>query len=120
MGRRVGVWVLLIGVAAAPAAAQLMQPPASAEWTLAPGAFEEMCFELGAGRSVRYAFDAEAPLDFNLHWHRGRDVFFPIKSPAVARRAGTFRSEAKEGYCLMWTNRSRAPVTLRARIDDTD
>jgi hypothetical protein len=107
--------VLLL--AAAPAFAQVMQPPAFAEWTLGPGAFEELCFELDAGGSVRYAFDADAPLDFNAHWHRGKDVFFPIKSAAVERRAGVFRAPAKEAYCLMWTNRQRRPVVLRARID---
>lgn len=120
MGRTAG-WAVCFGVAATtPVFAQLAQPPAFEEWTLAPGAFEELCFELDAGRSIRYAFDAGAPLDFNLHFHRGKDVVFPIKSPAVDRRAGVFRAAMKDGYCLMWTNKTRAPVALRARIDTGD
>lgn len=111
---------VILLVAGGPACAQLMQPPAAAEWTLRPGGFEELCFELDPGGAVRYAFDAGAPLEFNLHWHRGNDVVFPIKSGAVSRRAGVFRSDIKEAYCLMWTNRTRAPVELRARIDAMD
>jgi len=111
---------LVLCMAARSVFAQLTDPPAQLEWKLAPGAFEELCFELDAGRSMRYAFDAGAPLEFNLHWHRGSAIVFPIKRAAVDRRAGVFRSETREAYCLMWTNRGRAPVALRARIDRGD
>ena len=87
---------------------------------LAPGSIEELCFELGAGRGVRYQFDAEAPLEFNLHWHRGNEVLYPLRSGAVQRRAGVFVSERQEAYCLMWTNRTKRPTRLRARVDTTD
>jgi hypothetical protein len=119
MQRALGLGFVL-GLTAAPALAQVQPLPASAEWTLAPGAFEELCFELDAGRTVRYQFDAGAPLEFNLHWHRGNNVLFPVRSGAVQRRAGTFTAERKEGYCLMWTNRTKKPATLRARADPLD
>jgi hypothetical protein len=95
----------------------MLEPPAALETALAPGAFEEMCFELGAGQSIRYTFDAGAPLEFNIHWHRGREVVYPVRSSAVARRGGSFRATEKEAYCLMWTNRGRVAVELRARLD---
>jgi len=98
-------------------AAQIREPPALMEALLAPGAFDELCFELGAGQSMRYAFDADAPLDFNLHWHHGNELSFPVRIVAVARLGGSFRSPGKEAYCLMWTNRNRVAVPLRARID---
>lgn len=110
----------MLGLAVGPAVAQLTQPPAFSEWTLGPGAFEELCFELDAGGSIRYAFDADGPLDFNLHWHRGREVVFPVRSGAVERRAGVFRASTKQAYCLMWTNQARRPVVLRARIDPAE
>ena len=112
--------LLLIVLATGPAAAQMLEAPAALETELAPRAFEELCFELGAGQAMRYAFDAGAPLDFNLHWHRGNEILFPVRSRAVARLGGVFRSQPKEAYCLMWTNHGRAPVTLRARIDRAD
>jgi hypothetical protein len=94
--------------------------PAAIEVSLEPGAFEELCFELGAGQSMRYAFDAGAPLDFNLHWHRGNEVLFPIKFDAIARVGGVFRATESQAYCLMWTNREPSSVALRARIDRAD
>ena len=112
--------VLAIALAAAPVGAQVLEPPAAMEASLAPGAFEEMCFELRAGQSIRYAFDAGAVLDFNIHWHRGHEVVYPVRSPAVARLGGSFRSAEKQAYCLMWINHGRAPVPLRARLDQGD
>jgi hypothetical protein len=108
-------WLLLLVIQSSPA--QIREPPALMEVRLAPGGFDELCFELGAGQSMRYAFDADAPLDFNLHWHRGSELLFPLQIAAVARLGGSFRSPGKEAYCLMWTNRTRAAVPLRARID---
>ena len=102
------------------AGAEVLDPPAFMEARLAPGAFDEMCFELDANQSMRYAFDADAPLDFNLHWHRGEVVLYPIRSAAVARLAGVFHSPQKQAYCLMWTNRARTALSLRARIDRAD
>jgi len=100
--------------------AQMLSPPASMEVTVRPGTFEEMCFELDAGASMRYTFDADAPLDFNVHWHRGSQVFYPVRSGAVDRRGGVVFSRDKEAYCLMWTNHGRSGVALRARIDRAD
>src|SRR5262249_34679235 len=112
---------MLVGLAALqPAGAQMLEPPAFLEFSLPAGAFDEMCFELEPGKAMRYAFDAAAPLDFNIHWHRGSKVLFPVKSPAVARRGGVFASSDKQDYCLMWTNHGRSPVALRARIDRAD
>ena len=108
-------WALLLAVQ--PAVGQIREPPASMETSLAPGAFDELCFELNSGESMRYSFDAGAPLDFNIHWHQGGVVSYPVRIPAVARLGSVLRSPKKEAYCLMWTNRSRTPVALRARID---
>lgn len=113
-------FVPLLLLAAPCVMAEMSEPPAAMESRLAPGGFEELCFELDAGQSVRYQFDAGAPLDFNVHWHRGNEVLFPIRSATVARRAGVFAAEEKQAYCLMWTNRTRGAVPLRARIDRAD
>jgi hypothetical protein len=100
--------------------AEMRIAPAAIEVSLQPGAFEELCFELGAGQSIRYTFDAGAPLDFNLHWHRGNEVLFPARIDAIARIGGVFRATERQTYCLMWTNKQRSAVVLRARIDRDD
>jgi hypothetical protein len=110
----------LVLFAAHGADAQMLSPPASMESMVRPGNFEEMCFELEAGSSMRYLFDADTALDFNVHWHRGSQVFYPVRSAAVDRRGGVVFSRDKEAYCLMWTNHGRAGVALRARIDRAD
>jgi hypothetical protein len=112
--------VLATTLAVQPACAQVRVAPAALEVSLASGGFEELCFELGVGESMRYSFDAGAPLDFNLHWHHGNDVRFPVRIDAVARLGGVFRAPEKQAYCLMWTNRGRGGVSLRARIDRAD
>jgi hypothetical protein len=110
--------VLVLGMA--PAAAQMVQPPARREMRVAPGSFEEMCFELAAGAAIHYAFDATGPVDFNIHFHRGDELVFPLKRGAIKRRDGVFRSPDQQAYCLMWANRGHASVLLRARIDRAD
>jgi hypothetical protein len=102
------------------ACAEMRVAPAAIEVSLESGAFEELCFELGAGQSMRYTFDAGAPLEFNLHWHRGNEVLYPVRIDAIARIGGVFRAPQSEAYCLMWTNRKRSSVALRARIDRVD
>lgn len=113
------VRLLALGLAlVGPAAYSLVRDlPAQLEATLAPQAVEELCFDLAAGEAVHYRFDADAPLDFNLHWHRDREVFYPVKRDAVRTVEGRFRAESGETYCLMWTNRGAAPVPLRARVE---
>lgn len=106
--------MLLVG-ATGPALAREL--PAQLQTTLAPKAVDELCFDLAAGEAVRYRFDADAPLDFNLHWHRAREVFYPVKRDAIRRIDGRFRAESQQTYCLMWTNRGADPVPLRARVE---
>jgi hypothetical protein len=99
---------------------EVSTPPAALETTLRPGAFDELCVRLGPAESVRYAFDADAPMDFNIHWHRGEDVLYPVKRDAVARLGGRFTATEPQIYCLMWTHRGGAPAALRARVDRAD
>jgi hypothetical protein len=80
--------------------------------TLAPGRFFEACGKLDAGASVRWQFDAAAGLDFNIHYHQGKDVVYPAQLKAVARAADTLAVKLSQDYCWMWTNRSAAPVQL--------
>lgn len=85
--------------------------------TVAPAKFNEHCFRLAAGQTLIYTFEATAEVDFNLHYHRGREVFYPIKTPAM-RRIDAARHTAvhADDYCLMWENRGNAPVVLRGSI----
>ena len=80
--------------------------------TIAPRKFEEPCFAMSAGDRLEYRFEAAAPLDFNLHFHEADAVHYPARLEAVSQHTDTFVAEVDQTYCLMWSNRSDAPVTL--------
>jgi hypothetical protein len=85
--------------------------------TIAAGGFDELCLPLTAGQRLRYRFRAEAPLDFNIHHHRGREVFYPVR--VTARREQPlvdFTAPAADDYCLMWENRGAHPVRVDGEI----
>lgn len=64
--------------------------------------FDERCITLAAGQSIRYNFSASAPVDFNIHYHRGKDVFYPVRRSRVREAEGAFRAQEADNYCLMW------------------
>ena len=78
-----------------------------------PGKFVEFCGKLDAGETVRWSFDASAPVDFNIHYHLGSDTEFPTKLARVSTGQDTLRVVVAEDYCWMWSNKS----TRRLRVD---
>jgi hypothetical protein len=86
-------------------------------FSIAPGKFDEHCLQIEAGRTIAYRFDASAPVDFNIHYHRGNDVIYPVKREATRQLASTFRAESTDDYCLMWENRGAVAATVEGRVD---
>lgn len=85
--------------------------------TVAAGGFDEICLRLDAGQPLRYAFKADGPLDFNIHHHRGREVFYPVRAAALREQpAARFTAPAADDYCLMWENRGAAAVKVEGEI----
>jgi hypothetical protein len=85
---------------------------------IAPNSFEERCVKLVAGQSLRYRFKASTPLDFNIHYHRGNDVFYPVRKAAVAARTGRFRAKSPDTYCLMWENRGKSVAVIEGVLEN--
>ena len=81
-----------------------------------PGKFLELCGGLAKGESISWSFDADRALDFNVHFHEGKDVVFPEKQTAVTKASGTLNVALKQDYCWMWSNKSATPATLTARL----
>ncbi len=84
--------------------------------SVAPGKFAEVCGKLPAGLKVNWAFEASAPLDFNVHYHVDKDVVFPSKLTAVAAAKDTLETRIEQDYCWMWSNKSSAPATFTIRL----
>lgn len=82
-----------------------------------PDGIAEYCVTLAAGQVVRYRFEAEAPLDFNIHMHRGDEVITAVQQEAAARiEFVDFRADRPADWCWMWTNKSAASNEVRYTI----
>jgi hypothetical protein len=79
---------------------------------LAPARFVEVCGKLSANEAVAWQFEATGSLDFNVHYHQGKEVRFPAKQEGVARLQGELEVDVDQNYCWMWTNKTRTPVRL--------
>lgn len=86
------------------------------ELTVPAGKFAEACGKLAAGTQVGWSFEAGAPMDFNIHFHEGKEVRFPAKASATAQSAGTLDAKVEQDYCWMWTNKSPADATLKLQL----
>jgi len=88
----------------------------SKEVAIAPGKFVEACEKLPKGAKVAWSFEAPSHLDFNIHFHEGKQVRFPAKKNQVAKDAGTLNTKVEQDYCWMWTNKGAAETTLNLKL----
>jgi hypothetical protein len=80
---------------------------------VAPGKFAEVCGKLAKAQSVAWRFDASGPLNFNIHYHEGKDVRYSERRDALASASGQLQVALDQDYCWMWTNKSAQPVDLQ-------
>lgn len=81
-----------------------------------PGKFAEICGPLQRGQAIAWSFEADRPVQFNIHYHDGPKVVFPEKREARKNGLGTLAVEADQDFCWMWANRSDGPVALRLSL----
>jgi len=84
--------------------------------SVAPGKFAEVCGKLPTDLKVVWSFEASAPLDFNVHYHVGKEVVFPSKLTAVVAAKDTLATKIDQDYCWMWSNKSTAPATIVVKL----
>lgn len=84
---------------------------------VAPKKFVEVCGKLSKGTKVMWHFEGGAPMDFNVHYHEGKDVRFPAKQSQVSKADGTLDVSVDQDYCWMWSNKSETPVSLMVHLD---
>ena len=81
--------------------------------SVAPGKFAEVCGQLDRGQSVAWSFKADRPMNFNIHYHEGKQVVFPAKQDAAVDAQGKLDVSLSQDYCWMWTNKANAPIRLQ-------
>jgi len=85
--------------------------------TLEPKQMHEECVKLQAGEKRKYYWRADGPVDFNIHYHEGAEVFYPVKRDGMRGDGGTFAAgKGTQDYCWMWTARDK-PAKLEGRIE---
>jgi hypothetical protein len=77
---------------------------------LEPAKMHEECMRLEKGGKRRYYWKSSAPVDFNIHYHRGDEVFYPVKRERMRGDGGTFIAKSDEDYCWMWTAKASAKI----------
>jgi hypothetical protein len=84
--------------------------------TLEPKKLHEECLRIEAGTKRSYFWKSDAPVDFNIHYHEGREVFYPVKRGGMRGDAGNFSAKTTQDYCWMWTARDK-PAKIEGRIE---
>jgi hypothetical protein len=79
--------------------------------------FEEHCVKLESGEAVHYRFRASGEVDFNIHYHRGSEVFYPVRTPATVVTEGDFSAPLSDIFCLMWERKHEGAVRIDGTID---
>ena len=77
-------------------------------FTLDPGKVHEECLPIAAGAKSAFHWKSSAPVDFNVHFHKGPEVFYPVKKDQSSGDRGTFAARTAEEYCWMWTAKAQA------------
>ncbi|HUP29371.1 MAG TPA: hypothetical protein VM122_04290 [Usitatibacter sp.] len=85
--------------------------------TLAPTKDHEVCTRMQKGETRRYHWKSDAAVDFNIHHHKGNDVIYPVKRPAMRGDGGSFTAKDADEYCWMWTARA-ANAKVEGRLED--
>lgn len=84
---------------------------------IAAGASIEVCGDFQKGQSVTWSYQAERPLDFNIHFHVGKKVSFPAKLKQKSEANGNLKAKLSQTYCWMWTNASGEMSDLHLKLN---
>ena len=79
--------------------------------------FVEVCSKLARGNNVAWTFQADGPLDFNVHYDLDKDVRFPAKQAEVQSSDGVLDVQVAQDYCWMWTNKTTSSASLKLVLE---
>ncbi len=108
------LWILLQPIVSGTSPGVLRAPADSV--TLAPFEFREWCVEMAAGDEIRYEFQSDHSVEFDIHYHDGITVRYPLRVTDSHEMSGLFVSKEDQPYCLMWLNKGLLPLSLRYQV----
>ena len=84
--------------------------------SVAPGQLAEVCGTLAQGQSVAWSFSADKPVNFNIHYHVGKQVLYPTKQDGASQLDGSLEVSLDQDYCWMWTNQGAAAASVQLTL----
>lgn len=84
--------------------------------SVAPRRFAELCGQLERGSVVQWSFKSDRPLDFNVHFHEGRQIVYPSRQDGASTAEGRLDVAVAQDYCWMWTNAASEPAVLKVEL----
>ena len=84
-----------------------------------PSRSYEDCVELLPGQIMNYSFNASNFVNFNIHYHTEKELYYPVKKKGVMMGKGSldiqeldYYSTEQEFFCVMWDNLNPEPVQV--------
>lgn len=74
---------------------------------------QEHCRLLRKGDVVVVSFTATPPVDFNIHYHVGAEVFYPVQMKQIGELDHRFVADTAREFCWMWETRPGIGTTLQ-------
>ena len=90
------------------------------EATIEPGKIHEKCLKLISGQVLDYSFETSRPMDFNIHYHKSKEVIYSVPQKSIFRKKSFFNPEREEVYCMMWSNPSAESISLTYQFQVTE
>ncbi len=85
--------------------------------TIDAGKVHEVCMTLTEGQNLVYFFKSSKTMNFNIHYHEGETVNFPVEEYPTDMASDVFTATVEHGYCMMWTNQNENAVELEVRYE---
>jgi hypothetical protein len=81
-------------------------------FTMKTGDVVEDCVAMKPGQEREFLWSSDAAVDFNIHWHEGDKVYYPVQIEQMWKGGGRFTAEREKEYCWMWSAPKGAPVVV--------
>lgn len=79
---------------------------------LDPSGHHELCKRIRPDQKFVYSFESSGPVNFNVHYHRGKEVSYPVSEEKISTSKGYYSPKKEKIFCLMWTNPQPESVNL--------
>ena len=84
---------------------------------LRAGEVHESCHKLDDGVKLNYSFESSSPALFNIHYHQGKEIRYPVAEQTIMSNKGTLSADSMQTYCLMWTNPQSHTLSLHYKVE---